>query len=148
MWCLHITILVIFHIAKYFFTAELNLNEFTNWWVSTRLSFKCGEVFFLCRKRINKNRHFALIHFRRQFSMYSPCFLHLKMHWPLQLHTAVASYHHIKPRPGPESPAHVDMGPSAWHVFSMSRASQVSCNRSTVGTSMLCWCTDLVQIAD
>ena len=35
----------------------------------------------LCRKRANKDRHFALalVHFRWQFSMYSPCFLHLKI---------------------------------------------------------------------
>ena len=39
-------------------------------------------------------------------------------------------------------------GPSAWHVFSMSRASQVRCKLSTVGASMLSWCTDLVRIAD
>ena len=63
------------------------------------------EVFPLCQKRANKNRHFALVHFCPQFSML--CTHHL------QLPIAAASYRHIKPRPGPKSPAHVDVGPSA-----------------------------------
>ena len=63
--------------------------------------------------------------------------LPLKMHWHLHLPTAAASYCHIKPRPGPESSAQVDLGLSDWHVISTSRTSQVRCNWSTVGASMI-----------
>ena len=63
-------------------------------------------------------------------------------------YTAAASYRQIKPRPWPDSPAQVDVGPSARYALRMSRASQARCNLSTVGASMLSWCTDLVWIAD
>ena len=75
-------------------------------------------------------------------------YLHHKLHRPLQLLCAAANYRHTKPGHGPESPAQVDMGPCVQYVFSISRASQVSCNWSTIGALNISWCIDLVWIAD